>query len=441
MDTALLIASRRGAFRDTIQAHEIKSREHARKLWPLLAPDRSAIVTWVSYTRKENAKHRCKAHFRTLPVPYQREGMRHKFDEEEAQRQQAICERPEHKTAKELIANELIRRIEAQEPLPWFFNDKSASDFHFEGDLLLGANEIKPEMTIKTTFGSSFRLDIGIIGPPISQKPIILGGIEVEFENNFDGRKGLIGRSLGFPLISIDITGMSLDEITPQWARRIISQTTKNDKKGQRKTYVYLPVSLYPLHIQIPPQFKVEDKHQYLAFADSDTLKKLQDWIQAIGEKLGYLSNEFNVQRLNAVNAQAMTQLKNAGDIVGEGWEDFNDTECLRITMQRPMADSIFLRNHRLHMTIVRLLMQNEVLLGYKPCKGGVRHDAKEDLWNIALWDMKRRENDYYSLLPKRLSSPIGPILKIVDTFAQKENREQNKRPNQDARSIPDLGI
>ena len=76
MDAALLVASRKGAFKDTIQAHEIKSNEHARKLWPLFSPDRTSVVTWVSYTRKEDAKRRSKAHFRTLPGAYQRTGIR-----------------------------------------------------------------------------------------------------------------------------------------------------------------------------------------------------------------------------------------------------------------------------------------------------------------------------------------------------------------------------
>lgn len=423
MDTALLIASRRGVFKDTVKASEIKSREHARKLWPLLSPDKASIVTWVSYTRKEGAKHRSKAHFRTLPVDYQRKGIRRRFEEEEGQRQKNIQESPEHKKAKELIVEELTQRLYAQEPMPWFFKDNGASHFHFEGDLLRGACGIKPEMTIKTTFGSSFRLDIGIIGPPISQKKMVLGGIEIEFKNSFDGRKGLIGRSLGFPLISIDITGMALEEITPQWARNIVSLTTQNDKKGQRKTYIYVPSALYPLYIQVRPPFEVEDKHQYLAFTESETLKQLQEWIQAVGDKLGYKSSEFNVQRLNATNSQAMTQLKNAGDIVGEGWQNFNETECLRITLLRPHADSDLIRNHKLHMTIVRLLMQNDVLLGYKPCKGGIQHNISEDLWNIALWDMQRRKHDYYHFLPKRLSSPIGQILKIIDELKAKEEQ------------------
>lgn len=420
MDTALVIASRRGIFKDTIKASEIKSSEHARKLWPLLSPDKTSIVIWVSFTRKEDPKHRCKAHFRRPPVAYQRKGIRHKFEADEEERQRIICESPEHKRAKELVANELVRRLHKQEPMPWYFKDKSASDFHFEGDLLLAANEIKQEMTIKTTFGSSFRLDIGIVGPPISQKQMIVGGIEIEFGNSFVGRKGLIGRSLGFPLMSIDITGMTLDKITPKWAKRIISQTTADDKKGQRKTYIYLPTPLYPLHIQISPQFKVDDKHQYLAFADRDTLKKLSGWLGEVGKKLGYTEKEFTVQRLNAINPKALTQLKNVGEIVGEGWQDFNATECLRITLQRPLADSDFLRSHRLHMTVVRLLMQSEVLLGYKPCMGGVLHNADEDLWDLSSLGVGGKENDHLRLLPKRLSSPIGPILKIVDELTQK---------------------
>ena len=426
MDTARLIFSRRGLFTDTIRANEIKSREHARKLWPLLSLDKQSIVTWVSYTRKKDAKHRCKAHFRALPPYYQRKGIRHRFESEESQRQQAICESPEHKLAKELIAKELMRCIHNQMAMPWSFSDKSASDFPFKGNLLLGADEIKPEMNVTTTFGSTFRLDIGITGPPISRKRMILGGIEIELENNFVGRKGLIGRSLGFPLISIDITGMALREITEEWARHILSQTTTNDANGQRKTYVYLPTPLYPLYIKLPGQFKVEDKHQYLAFADDDTLKKLQSWLSIVGTHLGYRANEFNVQRLNVTNSQTMTQLKNAGDIVGEGWKDFNDAGCLRIALQRPHADSDFLRSHRLHMTIVRLLMQNEVLLGYKPCNGAIGHDPQNDLWEISLWDMKRRVNEPSNWLPKRLFSPIGPILKFVDKL-----RETGTPPNE----------
>jgi hypothetical protein len=49
-----------------------------------------------------------------------------------------------------------------------------------------------------------------VLGPPVQAEPMVLGGVEIELGHAFDGRKALIGKSLGFPLISIDITEMTL---------------------------------------------------------------------------------------------------------------------------------------------------------------------------------------------------------------------------------------
>lgn len=38
MDEAVIVFSRKGLFQMRITAREIRSREHARKLWPLVAP-------------------------------------------------------------------------------------------------------------------------------------------------------------------------------------------------------------------------------------------------------------------------------------------------------------------------------------------------------------------------------------------------------------------
>jgi hypothetical protein len=38
---------------------------------------------------------------------------------------------------------------------------------------------------------------------------MVLGGVEIELGHAFNGRKALIGKSLGFPLVSIDITEMT----------------------------------------------------------------------------------------------------------------------------------------------------------------------------------------------------------------------------------------
>jgi hypothetical protein len=49
MDEAIVVFSRKGIFQTTIAARDVRSREHARKLWPLVSPGASRqMVTWVS---------------------------------------------------------------------------------------------------------------------------------------------------------------------------------------------------------------------------------------------------------------------------------------------------------------------------------------------------------------------------------------------------------
>lgn len=41
MDEAIVVFSRKGIFQTTIAARDVRSREHARKLWPLVSPSAS----------------------------------------------------------------------------------------------------------------------------------------------------------------------------------------------------------------------------------------------------------------------------------------------------------------------------------------------------------------------------------------------------------------
>ena len=68
MDDAVVVFSRKGLFQTRIAAREVRSREHARKLWPLVAPGAiQQMVTWVSPSF-EDGKLRRRSHFRQLPV-------------------------------------------------------------------------------------------------------------------------------------------------------------------------------------------------------------------------------------------------------------------------------------------------------------------------------------------------------------------------------------
>lgn len=70
MDEAIVVFSRKGIFQTTIAARDVRSREHARKLWPLVSPDASRqMVTWVSPSF-EGRKLRRRSHFRVLPTQH-----------------------------------------------------------------------------------------------------------------------------------------------------------------------------------------------------------------------------------------------------------------------------------------------------------------------------------------------------------------------------------
>src|SRR5512139_766518 len=110
MDEAVVIFSRKGLFQTRITAREVRSREHARKLWPLVAPDAiQQMVTWVSPSI-ENGKLRRRSHFRQLPAEKTYD-LKAQFEQEENYRRRAAHESREHKHAKELIAAELRRRL------------------------------------------------------------------------------------------------------------------------------------------------------------------------------------------------------------------------------------------------------------------------------------------------------------------------------------------
>ena len=122
MDEAVVVFSRKGLFQTRIVARDVRSREHARKLWPLVSPDAlRQMVTWVSPIF-EDGKLRRRSHFRQLPVDRIYD-LRAHFDDEETNRQRAVQESQEHRRAKELIAAELGRRLDARLAMPWWFKD------------------------------------------------------------------------------------------------------------------------------------------------------------------------------------------------------------------------------------------------------------------------------------------------------------------------------
>lgn len=416
MDKAIIVFSRKGLFQKTLSAFDIRSREHARKLWPLVSFDESRqMVTWVSPSF-ENGRLRRRAHFRVLPTQTSYNPKQH-FDNQENHRWNTVKESTEHRLAKELITAEISRRLNYGLGMPWRFKDKDVSNFPFLGNLLLGADRVVMEHPLKTPFGSQFRLDIAVLGSPIHSEEMVLGGVEIELGHAFDGRKALIGKSLGFPLISIDITEMTLDELTPEWASQVLTATTYDHEQGRRQTYIYIHDLLYPLYAQIPSFIDNEKRHQFLIFADNPTLDKLNSWMKKLAQKLNYQNGEVAVAIVNAKNEQSRKMLERAGQVAGPDWEEFNNQRCLRLTIPRP-TDSNDLKNHRFHMTMARLLLSHsDSLVGYKYCNGIDNDRPGDDIWIVRRRSADLKTLEEYRVLPKRLAEPINRLMAVVSSI------------------------
>lgn len=413
MDKALLAFSRKGQMRERILARDVKSREHARKLWPLVDPsDHRHLLTWVRPSF-EAGQLRKRSHFRRLPGGGSA-NLRLLFDQEEAERQRCAAESAEHALAKVLLTTELRRRIEHGLALRWSFKDDAVSDFPLIGNLLLGATHAVPEHPMATPFGSSYRLDIAVLGPPISRHPHLIGGIEIERWHHLDGRKALVGRSMGFPLITVDITDMVLEDLTEQWARRVLSDTTLDHADGRRSTYVYVHDLVYPQFLQVPEDVEDDPKHQYLVFASDATLDQLRVWLRRLADALGYAQTVVVLQLLNGKSPSARTALENAGSIVGDGWRSFNNQRMLRISVPRPTGSSDE-RGHRLHSTLARLLLACDCLVGYQYASAIYNDDPEEDVWLRYRYRAEHRLCEVFRMLPKRLAEPVGRIVAFLD--------------------------
>lgn len=404
MDKARIFFNRKGEMQEAISCFDITSREHYRSLWPLVTPDDPpSLVSWVSpvFTGDKCTRH---SHFRHYTG---RRGVNAKaiFDTDEKERHRQVSESPQHRRAKELIAAELQRRLDAGLSLHWSYKDKSVTDFHLAGNLLLGAEAIVTEHKITTPppLSSYYRLDVAVLGKAVLKNPTILAGIEIEYGHAFDGRKAIAGKCSGYPLISIDITDLTLEEITPEWARRALTDSTHTDPLGQRKTFIYLNPLLYPLYIQLPPDLlRKELRHQFVIFAPDDQLKHIKSRIEKVRGLLGLSPKDVVLQLPNAKSEQSTIMVENLGNIIGPDWESMNARRCLTVSLDRPAAVNDAPK-HLMHIFLaIYLAGWCDALVGYKWCMDITNDHPEQDLWKA--WHNK----SHYYPAPKRLAMPFS---------------------------------
>jgi len=396
-----------GYFSETIKATEIKSYSHARKIAPFV-DENGCMMYWVNWGKpKKNNKPRV-AHFK-----HYSNGVRtlsKNISNELKYRYKASKESSKHKKAKESVLLLLKNLLESKKHLPWSYIDPEISQFPMSGDFLAGAVSIESEYPVHSPFGKEYRLDVAILGKPILNNPVILAGIELEFTHKFDFSKSMICKSLGFPLISIDILEVDEDDINTGWAKKSLIETTANSDDGYRRNYIYIHRMLSTVFVDIPRELVPESRHQYVIFSDEHD--KLISYLNRLKERLNLSDKQVIISPVEDKNKQLHIQVDNAGNLAGESWKDHNKLKFIQLTIDKPCNKSGKL--YYFHLTLAFLCNSIfDCLVGYKYEVG-----QKHEIGDVLHWVKTRRINNKlikYRLAPKRVSEPIKQILLHVD--------------------------
>lgn len=396
-----------GFLSEEIQATDIKSHAHARKIGPFVhSKEKDRQVYWVNWGAPKKNGHPRICYFRHYP--------RKNTSISDALLTELIAHKKEkrsdrrHAKAQEYILKALEILISEGKHLPWHFNDPTTSDFTISGDVLAGAENVMKEHPIHIPLldqHKKYILDLAIIGKKIFNHNIILAGIEIEYTHRFTFLKSMLCKSIGFPLISIDIRDITSEsEINLEWAKSILMQTTANSEDGLRKNYIDIHRTILPIYIDIPRRLISTARHQYVIFAKETD--KLITRIEKLKLVLNLSGEQVLLHKVVATNQTTITEIENAGNLAGCNWREYNSNTYIKLTVDKPISKTGNL--YYFHLILGSLCNAHfETLIGYK-YKPGARH------WDSAplFWEEKDRETQKtYRLAPKRLSEPIMEIL------------------------------
>lgn len=413
MESALRVSSWHGLLKESVNADGIKSRQHARRLAPLYSPERKSLVTWVrsSWEGKRRTK---KAHFRCIPGTNSGTKLKSQLVVEQTNLDRSKKRSRIHHPARDALAEELRNHLD--KPIPWGFKDLESSDFAVAGDLMAFVEEVVTEYRMDTPFDVTYTFDIALLGPKIRNKRIVLGVIELELEHEFEFLKCLLAKCLGFPLLSLDLKSIKEEGVDgPRLLKRLV-ETTSSSGDERRRNYFYLHPVLYPAFLQIPVTLKIDDRHQFIVFADSARLDKIRKWLVMLAQTLG-LENNVVVQPQRLKNEQMKRQFENEGSIAGMDWRTVNANEYLRVSVDRVSSgDQALIFFHLLFAKLVN--SDCPALVGYKYEAGIENYHPEQPVWIKRTWPngIGQPYQDF-RIAPKRISEPIDSILDALATI------------------------
>lgn len=410
MESALKLYGWAGIQKEWVKAIEIKSHADARKLAPFM-DEHHAPLAWVNWSNPKSLRKKALPYFRHYPVG---KTQKYRTLEEDFEEKKQFGESDIHFTAKTMLAQYLESLIKDGKSLEWGYRDDRISDFTITGNLMSGVEEIQLEYKYKLKLldGKEYKFDIALLRKNITKTPFILGVIEIEKENKFGLLKCLICKSLGFPLISVDVGALKKEDITIEWAKQALRETTGNSEDGLRRNYIYIHNALYPVFTNIPVQLRLENKHQYVIFCKPIDLEKLTEYLEKYRVKLGLSRDEVHVDKpkLNRDDERSVKMFQNEGSIAGKDWQDYNSEQYIRLTLRVPSNKEGNL--YLYHLVIARLLNAHfQTLVGYKYTKGITNKNPENSIWTHSELDRDTNELKKIRILQKQMSEPIQPII------------------------------
>ncbi|MEW6289946.1 MAG: hypothetical protein AB1545_08840 [Thermodesulfobacteriota bacterium] len=408
----------KGILNESISAIDIKGREDARKIGPFCNSQRE-LMHWVRWYEKSNGK-KVRPHFKTYGNKTR--SIRHlskiittEVEEIENEKKLDI-----HKKTQEVLLKVIKKLISENKPINWAFNDSRLSDFPLTGNLLSEVVDAQKEYKISPPFTNYYHLDIALIGKVIHSKPALLGAIEIENTHEVDLLKTLLVKSLGFPLLTVDIKDIRYKEITEDWCLQRLTETTYDSEDNRRRNYVYLHNMLYPVFLANHEGWEIATKHQYIIFVIENEFDHLCNTIDLLKGSLGLSNESISLMpvKINEYDKGSITQFENEGALAGPSWRKYNEKRFIRLVVERPInkRGNIYL----FHLVLTQLLtLRYKCLVGYKVNSGKSNWDHEEAIWRISRRHFNPDGNPKYTFekkrfCPKRVSEPINEILSAI---------------------------
>jgi hypothetical protein len=391
---------------------EFFSREDARKYSPFFDDDYN-LVYWVNASYDPDSGRRKKgSFFRHYPI----KDLHYNKTNSDLSINKTTDKR--HQKMQNILINIINKKIEGNEKLEWFYSDERLTDFSISGDLLKYVETVEKEYKINIgPLNLDYCLDIVLLGRKLNKTNIILGAIEIENTHEAEFLKILVCKSLGFPLLTIDIGEYSENEINEELCLKLLLETTKDNEQSRRRNYIYIHNLTLPLFIKKNDNWEFDDGHQYIIFMEHDNdIDKFKKYIKELKSILEL--NEKNVlfqsERINRNIDSSKTMQENDMNLLNQSHNEYFTDRYIRLVLERPEGSkNIYL----FHFVLCKLLaLHFNCIVGYKYRRRSTLDESKDDpIWRLKRFDKETLKWEYTRYCPKQLSEPIYMIIHEIN--------------------------